>query len=325
MPWDDTASWKHDQAIVNGIRLHWVEQGEGPLVILLHGFPEFWYSWRHQLPVLAERFRVVAPDMRGYNLSEKPKSGYDLRTLTDDVLALIHHFVQERAFVVGHDWGGMVAWVFAIRFPEATRKLAVLNAPHPGRFQEAVRRPRQLLRSSYVFFFQTPILSELILGARRSWLLANGMRRSAKLKEAFSDEDIERYREAISRPGALTGGLRYYRSARLGELPADLSVRVPTLLLWGEHDVALGVELTEGLERWVADLTVRRLDCGHWTQQELPEEVNRELLAFFGEGLGDSRREHLVFSDSSRQPILLVEGFEESPRREPPTEVPGDR
>jgi pimeloyl-ACP methyl ester carboxylesterase len=291
MSWDADAGWRHSEAIVNGIRLHWVEQGRGPLVVLLHGFPEFWYSWRHQLPVLAEHYRVVAPDMRGYNLSEKPAKGYDLATLTDDVLALVHHFDEERAFIAGHDWGGMVAWVFAIRFPESTRKLAILNAPHPGRFREAVRRPRQLLRSSYVFFFQTPVLSELVLGANRCWLLANAMRRTARHKHAFSPQDLERYREAMSRPGALTGGLRYYRAARLGSLPADLTVRVPTLILWGEHDVALGVELTEGLERWVRELTVQRMDCGHWTQQELPEEVSRRMLAFFSEAAPASPRE----------------------------------
>lgn len=274
--------WTHREEVVNGIRLHWVEQGRGPLVVLLHGFPEFWYSWRHQIPVLAERFRVVAPDLRGYNLSEKPKSGYDVETLTDDVLALVRHLGEERAYVVGHDWGGLLAWVYAIRFPEATHKLAVLNAPHPARFRELVRRPRQFLRSTYVLFFQLPRVPELVLGANRGWLIGRMLRRSAVNKAAFSDEDIARYREAISRRGALTGGLNYYRAARLNRLPPDQTVRVPTLLLWGVHDVALGRELTEGLERWVPDLTVQYLECGHWAQQEAPEEVNRALLAFLG-------------------------------------------
>jgi len=272
--------WTHHEDIVNGIRLHWVEQGEGPLVVLLHGFPEFWYSWRHQIPALAARFRVVAPDMRGYNLSEKPPKGYDPQTLTDDVRALIEHLGHQRAVIVGHDWGGLIAWAFAIRFPEATETLVILNAPHPGRFMEAVRTPRQALRSSYVLLFRTPGLSELLLGANRCWALARGMRRSAVNKDAFPDEVLERYREAMSRPGALTAALKYYRHASLSKLPPDLSVRAPTLILWGEHDQALGRELTEGLERWVPDLTVRYLDCGHWTQQERPEEVNRALLEF---------------------------------------------
>jgi pimeloyl-ACP methyl ester carboxylesterase len=276
--------WSHHEAVVNGVRLHWVEQGRGPLVLLLHGFPEFWYSWRRQIPALAERFRVVAPDLRGYNLSEKPRSGYDVETLTNDVRELVRHLGEECADIVGHDWGGLLAWVFAMRFPQATRRLAVLNAPHPARFREELRKPRQFLRSTYALFFQLPGLPELMLGADRCRLLARMMRRSAVVKEAFSDEDLERYREAMSRPGALTAGLNYYRAARrLRPLDGE-TVRAPALLIWGVHDVALGRALTEGLERWVPDLTVRLLECGHWTQQEAPEEVNRLLLDFLPAG-----------------------------------------
>jgi pimeloyl-ACP methyl ester carboxylesterase len=201
-------------------------------------------------------------------------------TLTDDVRELVRALGEERAHIVGHDWGGMLAWVYAIRFPEATDRLVILNAPHPSRFAEEVRRPRQFLRSTYALFFQLPRVPELVLGANRCWLLARGMRRSAVSKAAFPDEVLERYREAMSRPGALTAALKYYRHASLSKLPPDLSVRAPTLILWGEHDQALGRELTEGLKRWVPDLTVRYLDCGHWTQQERPEEVNRALLEF---------------------------------------------
>ena len=279
-------TWTSREEIVNGIRLHWVEQGQGPLVVLLHGFPEFWYSWRHQIPVLAQRFRVVAPDMRGYNLSEKPPRGYDLDTLTDDVLALVRGLGEDRAVIVGHDWGGMVAWVFAIRFPEATEKLVIMNAPHPGRFQEEIRRPRQFLRSTYALFFRLPRLPELVLGANRCWALARGIQRSAVDKGAFSDEDLDRFREAMSRPGALTAALNYYRSASFDSLPPDLTVHAPTLVLWGVHDVALGLPLTQGLERWAPNLTLQYLDCGHWTQQERFEEVNRYLLEFLQAGGG---------------------------------------
>lgn len=280
-----TEPWRHQEAIVNGVRLHWVESGSGPLVLLLHGFPEFWYSWRHQIPALAESFHVVAPDMRGYNLSEKPGSGYDLNTLTDDVLALIRSFGQEPAAVVGHDWGGAIAWAFAIRYPEAISRLAILNAPHPSRFLEELRRPRQFLRSWYMLFFQLPFLPELLLGTNRCWPLITLMRRSAVQKSAFSDEDLERYREAMSRPGALTAAIGYYRAIRrermrTEELAADGCVTCPTLVLWGEHDQALGKELTYRLERWVPNVNVRYLDCGHWTQQERSEDVNRYLLEF---------------------------------------------
>ena len=281
-------SWSHHQAVVNGIRLHWVEQGRGPLVVLLHGFPEFWYSWRRQIPVLAERFRVVAPDLRGYNRSEKPASGYDLATLSDDLLALIRALGEEGAAIVGHDWGGVIAWDFARRYPGATHKLVVMNAPHPLRFQEEWRRPRQLLRSSYALFFQLPRLPELLLGANRCRLLVSLMRRSAVRKEAFSDEDLERYREAMSQPGALTCALNYYRAAfrrwrRLERPPREGRVQAPTLMLWGTHDPALGNELTYGLERWVPNLTIHYLECGHWTQQERSDQVNRYLLEFLQE------------------------------------------
>lgn len=281
-------SWSHQQGVVNGIRLHWVEQGQGPLVLLLHGFPEFWYSWRRQIPVLADRFRVAAPDLRGYNLSEKPPDGYDLETLTDDVFAFIRTVGEERAAIVGHDWGGAIAWAFAMRYPGATRKLAVMNAPHPARFREELRRPRQLLRSTYIFFFQLPRLPELLLGMNRCWPLARLMRRSAVQKDAFSDEDLERYREAMSRPGALTAALNYYRALfrhprRLARLSPEQRVEVPALLLWGEHDQALGKELTYGLSRWAPNLAIHYLDCGHWTQQERFDQVNRYLMEFLSD------------------------------------------
>jgi len=280
---DLESGWQHEEAIINGIRLHWVEAGDGPLVVLLHGFPEFWYSWRHQIPALSTRFRVVAPDLRGYNLSERPQTGYDIETLTADVLALIHALGEEKAVIIGHDWGGVIAWAFAARFSDATTKLVIMNAPHPERFQRSLMSGfRQMLRSSYVLFFQIPRLPELLLGANRCWVLARGMRSSAKRVDAFSDEDLERYRSAMSRPGALTAALGYYRALfrtrRQTQQFAD--VEAPTLVLWGEHDRALGKDLAEGLEEWVPNLTVHFLDCGHWTQQEQPDQVNRYLAEF---------------------------------------------
>src|SRR5215203_1684309 len=162
------SSWQHREAIVNGVRLHYVGAGTGPLVLLLHGFPEFWYSWRAQIPALvAAGYRVIAPDMRGYNLSEKPAGvrSYMLDTLCDDVLALIHHAGEERATVVGHDWGGAVAWNVPMRHPRAVERLIVLNAPHPGAFLRELRTPAQIAKSWYMFFFQLPWLPELSLRA----------------------------------------------------------------------------------------------------------------------------------------------------------------
>lgn len=279
----DESTLTHRQEIVNGIRLHWVEAGAGPLLVLLHGFPEFWYSWRHQIPLLAKRFRVVALDMRGYNLSEQPAAGYDIDSLTDDVLALTHLFGEERAVVAGHDWGGVVAWAFAARFPEVTSKLVIMNAPHPGRFQQSLSsNPRQLLRSGYVFFFQVPFVPELLLGANRCWALARAMRNSAASPDAFSDADLERYREAMSRPGVLKAALAYYRAVFRNRRQSQQYREVPaeTLVLWGVHDTALGRELADGLAQWVPNVTVQLLDCGHWTQQERPDEVNAALERF---------------------------------------------
>ena len=280
---DVHGGWKHQEAIINGIRLHWVEAGEGPLVVLLHGFPEFWYSWRHQIPVLSTRFRVVAPDMRGYNLSEKPQAGYDIETLTADVLALIHALGEDQAVIIGHDWGGVIAWAFAARFPDATNKLVIMNAPHPQRFQRSLTSGfGQILRSWYVLFFQILRLPELLLGANRCWVLARAMRTSSKDQDAFSDQDLERYRDAMSRPGALTAALGYYRAVfrTRSQTRQFGQVQAPTLVLWGEHDRALGRELAEGLEQWVPNVNVRFLDCGHWTQQEQPDQVNVYLEEF---------------------------------------------
>ncbi len=161
--------WAHHFASVNGIRLHYVEAGTGPLVILLHGFPEFWYSWRHQLTALSEAgFRVVAPDQRGYNESDKPAgvSAYRIENLTADIAALVRHLGEPSAHIVGHDWGGVVAWHLPLHHPGLVRRLVILNAPHPALFVQALSRPAQLLRSWYIFFFQLPWLPEWALRRR---------------------------------------------------------------------------------------------------------------------------------------------------------------
>ena len=179
---------KHGSAYVNGVRLHYVTQGAGPLLILLHGFPEFWYSWRYQIPALAKHFTVVAPDMRGYNESDKPSgvAHYHIDRLTGDVQGLIRAFHEERAVIVGHDWGGGVAWSFAANYPHLTERLVVLNCPHPGAFQKALQENRQQLRRSwYIFYFQLPWLPELGLRLFRRRFIAQAFRGMAVRKEAF--------------------------------------------------------------------------------------------------------------------------------------------
>jgi len=276
---------RHGFIEANGIRFHYAEQGEGPLVLLLHGFPECWYSWRLQLPALAAAgFHAVAPDLRGYNLSDKPRIGYDVATLVADVEALGHAFGAERAHVVGHDWGGIIAWQLASRRPEFVRSLAVLNAPHPSAFAQYARRsPAQLLKSSYMFFFQLPWLPEWLLSRRRAAAVAAGFRRAAVRHDAFTDADLEVYRDAFLRPGAARCMLDYYRQAVRqgpGALPKT-PVVVPALVLWGEGDPVLNPAMNDRLGEWVRNLTYRSIpDCGHWTQQERPDVVNPELVAW---------------------------------------------
>ena len=270
----------------NGIRFHTVQQGDGPPVLLLHGFPEFWYSWRHQLPALAERFRAVAPDLRGYNLSDRPRTGYSLPTLVGDAVGLIDALGAARARVVGHDWGGVIAWALAMWAPERVEKLVILNAPHPGAYLRELRRNwRQRLASWYVLFFQIPGLPERLLSRDHCRPIAEMLRRSVAVQDAFSAADLERYREVFARPGALSAALAYYRAlGRAGMRTMERSVRpiaAPTLMIWGEQDPALVPALTEGLDAWVPDLRVVRVpDSSHWVQQEKPELVNAELLRF---------------------------------------------
>ena len=279
---------RHRFVRANGIRFHVVEAGRGPLVLLLHGFPEFWYAWRAQIPVLAEQFRVVAPDLRGYNLSDKPADGYDYATLTRDVAELIVALGEERAFVVGHDWGGVVAWGAAALYPRRVARLAVLNAPHPGAYQRELRRnPRQMLKSWYIGFFQVPRLPELLLGRRHAAPIGQMFRDSSVEPDRFSNADLAAYRRAASRPGAVPAMLAYYRQVgrSLGQQleMSERRIAAPTLLIWGVRDVALVPELTEDLDRWVTDLRVARVaDAGHWVQHERPALVNRLLLEHFG-------------------------------------------
>ncbi len=282
--WDALA---RREILANGVRLHLVEAGAGPPVLLLHGFPEFSYGWRRQLPALAAAgFRAVAPDLRGYNLSDKPPRVADYRpeTLIADVAGLIRH-LGGRVALVGHDWGGILAWGVAARHPELVERLVILNAPHPAAMLRELRTVRQLMKSWYVFFFQLPRLPEWLVRRRDFAFLDKIFRRDPTRPGVFGDEDIRRYKEALSRPGALTAALNYYRAAfRRGPRRPGCDVRrvdVPTLLLWGEQDRYLGVRLSQGLEEWVPDLRVVYFpDASHWIHVEAAAEVNRWLVEF---------------------------------------------
>jgi pimeloyl-ACP methyl ester carboxylesterase len=271
---------------VNGIRIHYVTQGEGPLIVLLHGFPEFWYSWRFQIPFLAERgYRVVAPDLRGYNDTEKPRAGYDIENLLCDIEGLIKGLAYERAILIGHDWGGVLAWAFAMRYSPMTEQLIVLNAPHPAAFLRELRTLKQMRKSWYVLAFQLPWLPEYLLGRRHARVIGRLLSSTAVQKSAFPPDVLERYREAMSKSGALRASLAYYRTLLRHSVRSvgwtQIPITIRTLLIWGEQDVALDPALTENLQAWVSNLQVKRIyDSGHWVQQEKPELVNRYLAEF---------------------------------------------
>jgi len=305
---------EHRTVATNGINLHCAVDGDGPLVVLLHGFPESWYSWRHQIAALAPRFRAVAPDLRGYNLSDKPPgvAAYALPELVADVRGLVEAFGEREAVIVGHDWGGAVAWTFAMEHPEATRRLVVMNCPHPAIFaQHLGTNRRQLVRSWYMFFFQIPWLPEALLGLGHARLIADAIRRTAVRQDSLTEEDLLRLRAAACQPGALRAGINYYRAAfrspearalwprwlrrflygersieglreRLEDWPR---ITAPTLLVWGEQDVALGRELSVGMEPLIAGpFEVKYIPLsGHWVQQEQPQVVNGYLLDFLGD------------------------------------------
>lgn len=304
---DDPPEWRHETAYVNDVRLHYVTldpnpeavdhpTGAAPLVVLLHGFPEYWYTWRDLLSPLANAgYRVVAPDLRGYNRSSAPAGvdSYRMAELVADVRELIAHRGAPAATVVGHDWGGLVGWECALREPALVRQLVVLNAPHPDIYRRRLfRSPEQLLRSWYVFAIQLPWVPEHLLAADEYRLLGDSLSRTAG-PGVFSEADIERYRAAMRRSDSLSGPLNYYRaiaresverqlrSLLPGETLARRTVERPTLVVWGERDPALGVDLLDGLDDVVTDLRVRRLpDTGHWPHLERPNRVVEELLAF---------------------------------------------
>lgn len=282
--------WQHHFVETNRIRLHYVTQGQGDLVILLHGFPEFWYSWRYQIPALARYFKVVVPDLRGYNDSDKPAGGYDLDTLSTDIRGLISSLGYVKAHIVGHDWGGMIAWRLAQKFPQVLNRLAVLNAPHPYRFwQELAGNLDQLRRSWYIFAFQIPALPEWLIQQNLKDFVKNFFRGQAVRQGVFTAEDTQIYEAALEKPGVISAAMKYYRSSlspqswlhHWGRSPEP--VTVPTLILWSEEDSLLSQKLTEGMESLInAPFQLKFVPhCGHWMQQEVPQTVNRELLNFF--------------------------------------------
>lgn len=298
-----TPKFEDHFAEVNGVRLHYVSAGKGPLILFLHGFPEFWYEWKNQLAEFGKDHLAVAPDMRGYNLSAKPESvdAYRVDNLVEDVRALASHLGAKKFVLVAHDWGGAVAWAYALKYPDTLEKLVIVNAPHPGVFFRLLSHdPEQQKASQYMLMFRSP-QAEQMLSANSYVNLVNTVLGKGLETGAFTEEDKKAYIAAWSQPGALTGGLNYYRAAKIGPPapkkeedgqvpieaksappdPALLTVKVPTLVIWGEKDTALLPSNLDGLDQFVPQLTVKRIPEGtHWVIHEKPAEVNGYIREF---------------------------------------------
>jgi pimeloyl-ACP methyl ester carboxylesterase len=287
---------EHGFADVNGIRLHYAHSGSGPLIMFLHGFPEYWDMWKAQLEEFGKDHLAVAPDMRGYNLSSKPAEvkQYRQKYLVEDIRQLAEFLGHKKFVLVAHDWGGAVAWNFAMFFPHYIDRLVVINAPHPATFERELREnPEQRKASSYMLLFRSPGAEAKLSADDYSWLLKmafGDMIKSGVLK----DEDIRGYKKAWSQPGALTGGLNYYRAASVevledpevaikkpamaGALP---KINLPVLVIWGEKDTALLTGCIRGLGEYVTRLSIKRIpDASHWVVREKPQLVNSLIREF---------------------------------------------
>lgn len=286
-PTVDDPRWSHHYATLAGVRLHYVEAGSGPLVLLLHGFPELWYGWRRQLlPLAAAGFRVVAPDLRGYNLSDKPAgvAAYGLAPVSDDVAALILALGERRASVIGHDFGAAVAWAFATRHATLLDRLCVLNGPHPARFASGLG-PRQLLRSWYILFFQLPRAPEWALSRRGHAALLSTFDELAP-HARLTPAERAAYLAAFEQPGALRAAINYYRAIfRPGVALRPRPIDADVLVLWGERDPHLGAELADP-GRWAPRARVERFPhAGHFLQHEQASAVNARLIELLRGGL----------------------------------------
>ncbi|WP_459987552.1 alpha/beta fold hydrolase [Natrinema sp. JCM 9743] len=270
---------------VNGVDLYVVAAGDesAPLVVLLHGFPEFWYGWRRVIEPLVEAgYRVVVPDQRGYNRSEKPDGvgSYRLAELTRDVVELIGTEDRERAAVVGHDWGGMVAWSVAAHHPEVVDRLTIVNAPHPTAYRrQLLSNPAQLRRSWYALWFQLPWLPERVARYDDYRVLERTLRETAA-PGTFREDELARYRRAWDREGALTAMLNWYRAAARypPRMPTD-PIEPPTLVVWGEDDTALVPSLAVDSAMLCAQRRLELLpETSHWVPHEAPTRLTDEIL-----------------------------------------------
>lgn len=280
---------RHHDAQLSDVRLHYVEAGKpnDPLVLCLHGFPEFWYSWRHQISALSQAgYRVVVPDQRGYAQSDKPSgvANYEIRKLVGDIVELLDHLGADSARIVAHDWGAIVAWFLAMMHPERVQRLAILNVPHPLTMWRGMRTLRQLRKSWYVGFFQLPWLPEAGIKAFDYRAIRKLLREDPVNPDCFDAEDIERYVRTIDHENALPTMLNWYRaSARDDWKSLYAPIDIETLVIWGTQDLALGEELAEPPPEFVPNCRVEKLHASHWVQCDAPERVNALLLHYLAE------------------------------------------
>jgi pimeloyl-ACP methyl ester carboxylesterase len=291
----ETDSFQHGYAQIGAVRLHYVQHGSGDrLVVLLHGFPECWYSWRHQLKALGESYTVVAPDLRGYNLSDKPPrvKDYLIGAIVDDVTGLIRHLGRESAAVVGHDWGAGIAWAVALKHPEYVWRLAALQVP-PRAVWLRNMTFKQALRSWYMLFFQLPYVPEWLLSRNDFAVIDDMFARTVMRPGTITAADIAVYKEALRQPGAVTGGLNYYRANFFSRFfnrgdkdktRDESPIKMPTMFIFGERDHAVVPETVRGVGQYI-DAPYREVripDAGHWVQQEAHHEVSAALKSFLG-------------------------------------------
>jgi pimeloyl-ACP methyl ester carboxylesterase len=286
------------------LRIHYMEkkpENAKGLIIFLHGFSQFWYVWNLYLYHFANKgYHVIAPDMRGFNDSDKPsaKASYDMKYLMNDVLELIGHCGYEKAIVVGHDWGGSVVWELAEHYPEKIEAAIVVNSPHRGAYAANIRKNpllnlRQTFRSWYIYLFQLPWLPEQVMRCCDFAWLEHNFRSWARSKDAFSDDDIKRYKDALRKPGALTSTINYYRANTFGEFGMGVvrasmgkkqfgKIRVPSLLIWGDQDPPLDRRLTDDMDEFFSSTfkSVHISDGSHWVLQERFDRVCEEMEHF---------------------------------------------
>jgi pimeloyl-ACP methyl ester carboxylesterase len=271
---------------VNGINLHTIEAGDrgGDYIIFLHGFPEFWYGWKNQITFFAQKgFRVIVPDQRGYNLSSKPTGvkSYCLHHLCTDIVILIQKLTDKKVVIVGHDWGGAVAWQLALQYPRLIQQLVIVNMPHPAVFSRTLKtNPVQMLRSSYAGFFQLPYLPEVIIRAFGFALLRRSLLKTSN-KGTFSEEDIVAYKKAWQQPHALTTMLNWYRAYKYNNLPTSGMITLPVLIIWGRKDEFLLSKMaSKSIDKCVNGKLKFIEGATHWVHHEYPDLVNALINDF---------------------------------------------